>query len=107
MARHMRLREERADGIVRAGREFDLRHVADNEARGGNVAPRELDLASRDVDADDVRARRQDPRDRNTVAAAEVEHVSARRNEPGQARQIPLANLCAGGPFGIAFGDAT
>jgi hypothetical protein len=75
VARNVAEEEERHDRVERPFGDDQLARVGVDEARFRHVVARELDLHRRNVDTCDAVPARELARDRNTAAAAELEHV--------------------------------
>jgi hypothetical protein len=100
-------RVERDDRAEAARRELHARHVAVEERRAGNVPPRELDLAAREVDPRDAMPLGDPRRDRDARAAAGVEHVRPLRQQREQLVEPPEARprRRLGLERGVVLGD--
>jgi len=77
LARQVDDRVERRDRVEASRWEIDRRHIGMDESRRWNIAPRQLDVPGRDVDAGHVEALGQRGRGRDARAAAKIEHCRA------------------------------
>ena len=91
LPRHVRERVEGQRGIEGSILEAEGRDVGLQQARAGSLLPRELELHSRDVDADNVEVCREGPGDWQAGATAKLEHAPVFRHALCQRGQIPGA----------------